>query len=326
MSWLRFGTTALGLSVLLLSVVLTGCGGGKSRDDDADDNAPVRSTRTKTKPGTPKAAGGPEVKGTAVKAGTGTLTGKVTLVGDKPDKDLKEETEKLQKAMRDKPTERPYCLDSVKPDDKAQTEEQDWIIGDGNGVKDVVVFLRPAPGTYFACDEKDSGVKAHKDEKVKIDQPHCAFLPHALVLFPSYTDADGKKQSTGQKLIVTNHSKTGHNFAYTDYGGVNPGGNISLGPDSEKELDPLEPSKDPVSISCKVHTWMSGDMWAVDHPYYAVTDKDGKFEIKNVPAGNVNIAAWHGRAKWLNPGRYKGDPIELTDKGGEKNFEIQYKK
>jgi hypothetical protein len=33
-----------------------------------------------------------------------------------------------------------------------------------------------------------------------------------------------------------------------------------------------------------------------DHPYFAVTDKDGKFTIKNVPDGKYTIQAFHRRA------------------------------
>jgi hypothetical protein len=38
---------------------------------------------------------------------------------------------------------------------------------------------------------------------------------------------------------------------------------------------------------------MSGYVRIFDHPYYAVTDEDGKFEIKNAPAGKLRIVYWH---------------------------------
>jgi hypothetical protein len=30
-----------------------------------------------------------------------------------------------------------------------------------------------------------------------------------------------------------------------------------------------------------------------DHPYFAVTDKDGKFDLKTLPPGSYTIEAWH---------------------------------
>ncbi len=41
------------------------------------------------------------------------------------------------------------------------------------------------------------------------------------------------------------------------------------------------------------HTWMSAYIWVSKHPYYAVTDKSGKFEIADVPPGTYKLKAWH---------------------------------
>ena len=36
-----------------------------------------------------------------------------------------------------------------------------------------------------------------------------------------------------------------------------------------------------------------------DHPYVAVTDKDGKFELKNVPVGPHNFMFWQEKSGYL---------------------------
>ena len=39
---------------------------------------------------------------------------------------------------------------------------------------------------------------------------------------------------------------------------------------------------------------LSAVVWAKDHPYAAVTDNKGNFEIKSVPTGvELGIIAWH---------------------------------
>ncbi len=48
-----------------------------------------------------------------------------------------------------------------------------------------------------------------------------------------------------------------------------------------------------VSLRCNVHVWMNGEMIVASHPYYAVTDQDGNFELTNVPPGDYEIVAWH---------------------------------
>ena len=49
-----------------------------------------------------------------------------------------------------------------------------------------------------------------------------------------------------------------------------------------------------VSLRCNAgHVWMNGEMIVARHPYYAVTDEDGNFELTDVPPGDYEIVAWH---------------------------------
>jgi len=49
-----------------------------------------------------------------------------------------------------------------------------------------------------------------------------------------------------------------------------------------------------VSLKCNGgHTWMNAQMLVVSHPYYAVTDESGHFELSDVPSGEYTITAWH---------------------------------
>ena len=49
-----------------------------------------------------------------------------------------------------------------------------------------------------------------------------------------------------------------------------------------------------VDIKCDAgHVWMNAEILVVGHPYYAVTDQLGKFELTDVPPGEYVITAWH---------------------------------
>ena len=48
-----------------------------------------------------------------------------------------------------------------------------------------------------------------------------------------------------------------------------------------------------VPFKCDVHGWMNAYVGVLDHPYFAATDKDGKFELKSLPPGTYTIEAWH---------------------------------
>ena len=49
-----------------------------------------------------------------------------------------------------------------------------------------------------------------------------------------------------------------------------------------------------MNIKCDAgHTWMSAYIVVTENPYYAVTNDNGIFEIKDIPAGKYQLKAWH---------------------------------
>ena len=54
------------------------------------------------------------------------------------------------------------------------------------------------------------------------------------------------------------------------------------------------------------HYWMSAYIWVVEHPYYAVTDSKGAFELKDVPAGTYTLKFWHEN--------WRAKPVEADGK------------
>ena len=41
------------------------------------------------------------------------------------------------------------------------------------------------------------------------------------------------------------------------------------------------------------HAWMNAEMLVIAHPYYAVTEQSGRFELTDVPPGEYELVAWH---------------------------------
>lgn len=39
--------------------------------------------------------------------------------------------------------------------------------------------------------------------------------------------------------------------------------------------------------------WQAADLFVCDHPYYTVSDPDGRFQFANVPEGRYDLVAWH---------------------------------
>jgi hypothetical protein len=65
----------------------------------------------------------------------------------------------------------------------------------------------------------------------------------------------------------------------------------------------LEPSPRVYVIYSSIFPAMRGYVRVFDHPYFAVTDNDGKYEIKGAPAGSYNIVLWHEETGWVNGGK-----------------------
>jgi hypothetical protein len=166
--------------------------------------------------------------------------------------------------------------------------EQTWMVGKDNGVANTVVYLEPTDGKFFALDAAEA-------DKLKgdatIDQPYCAFEPHVTALFAAYKDKDGAQHDTGAKLHIKNSGKISHNSKSPGDGKKNDF-NASISGGEEKSYA-LKFQKQPLDIACDKHNWMSAKVKLFDHPFFAVTDKDGNFEIKHAPTGEFKITIWH---------------------------------
>jgi plastocyanin len=143
------------------------------------------------------------------------------------------------------------------------------VNGDGR-LQNVVIYLEspppaPPPANFPA---------------VSLDQVNCQFVPHVLAL------------RTGQTLHVSSSDPTLHNVHGLCT--VNDAFNFALvAAGQSKDLTFSQPERFPVR--CDVHPWMKGFVEVFDHPYFAVTAKDGSFEIRNVPSGTYTLVAWHER-------------------------------
>jgi hypothetical protein len=175
---------------------------------------------------------------------------------------------------------------------------EDWVVNPKNkGVRWVIVWLVPEGSGKLPIHPDLAEVKV---KEVEIDQPCCKFEPHAVAL------------RKGQVLVAKNSSPVPHNV---DWKGIRqPGGNTTVPAGEKLVIDTMKVTDFPISISCGIHPWMKGWARVFDHPYYAVTDADGNFEIKKAPAGKCRIVVWQEAVGYRTENLKKGDPIEI--KGG----------
>ena len=183
-----------------------------------------------------------------------------------------------------------------------------------NGVKNVVVWLRPDdtdPKSKFTPEQIYPDDARRKPAEVVIDQPCCMFAPRVTCA------------RVGDTLVVKNSAPVPHNFFWSS---TNNGEHNKTVPKMDKwvmkddaatEPWKLVPESTPIQYKCTIHGWMTGYVRVFDHPYYAVTDADGKFEIKNAPVGKFRIVYWHENGfRGGAEGRF-GEEIEIKKEGTE---------
>lgn len=126
------------------------------------------------------------------------------------------------------------------------------------------------------ADKKFDPSKDH----VVIDQRKMSFIPHVVAV------------QQGTTVDFLNSDPVGHNVYWPSISGNKKlAHNLGTWPQGEKK--PFQFNDSGVaSLLCNVHPEMSGYVVVVPTPYFAVTDKDGSFEIKNIPAGKYTLKTW----------------------------------
>lgn len=126
---------------------------------------------------------------------------------------------------------------------------------------------------------RDKKFDAPKDPVV-VDQRKMSFIPHIVAV------------QQGTTVEFLNSDPVGHNVYWPSISGNKKlAHNLGTWPKGEKK--PFQFNDVGVaSLLCNVHPEMSGYVVVTPTPYFAVTDKDGNFEIKNIPGGKYTLKTW----------------------------------
>jgi hypothetical protein len=167
-----------------------------------------------------------------------------------------------------------------------------WVVdAKTKGLRYSFVWLAPQDKGGKLAVHPERSKLAPGEEKVVMDQPVCMFVPNALAL------------REGQILVVKNSAKVLHSFKWSGHPDINAGGNPSIPPGEHTELR-IKAERNLITIECGFHPWMRAAIMAFDHPYFAVTDEQGRFEIKDAPAGPCRLMVRHSDG--IFPGGAKG--------------------
>ena len=179
---------------------------------------------------------------------------------------------------------------------------QFYKVGADKGLAEVVVKITN-------INAKSTGESA---PPLVLDQKGCEYIPYVSAA------------QTGQKIIIKSSDPVLHNVH------INPSIEGNLG--KAKNIAEMQGQEITVSfpapenflkIQCDVHTWMFSYVTVVDNPYFAVTDRDGKYTIPNVPPGKYKVEAIHRKANAKAP---VVKEIEVKADGAKLDFTIEVPK
>ena len=153
---------------------------------------------------------------------------------------------------------------------KGPVQSEVLVLGDGNTMGNV--FVRVSGG----LPDKQWPVPS---EPVVMDQHGCRYEPHVMGIM------------VGQDFKILNSDGLLHNVHALPK--VNKTFNMAMPANRKEAVEKFSKTEDMFKIKCDVHPWMNAYIAVLDHPFFSTTGPDGKFAIKDLPAGSYEIEAWH---------------------------------
>ena len=187
-------------------------------------------------------------------ATTGSVTGRITFTGQVP----KPELLRMGKDAA--------CVAGAGPNPQSDAV----LVGTDGGLKNVFVYVKTTFDEYTF----DTPTQA-----ITMDQKGCMYAPRVFGV------------RVGQPIEILNSDATVHN--------------VHALPMQNQEFNESQPRAGMrttkiftvpevmVRFKCDFHGWMAAHVGVMSHPFFAVTDATGAFDLKGLPPGTYTIEAWH---------------------------------
>ncbi len=152
---------------------------------------------------------------------------------------------------------------------KPESAEDLILVDKDGGLANIMIYLAQKPADIHPDYEKDAKAT------VTLSTKKCRFNPHVLGM------------RAGQKLVIENADVILHdsNIPFS----VNVPGSPLVPSSNRQEFEISEAEPHPIHVTCNVHPWMSAQLLIRPDPYFAISGKDGSFEIKNLPVGTYEF-------------------------------------
>ncbi len=164
----------------------------------------------------------------------------------------------------------PAC--GMSPSGDSNMSEQ-YAVHNGD-LANVFVYVKSGPPAI-------SNVPAMIGPAVVMDQKGCRYTPHVIAL------------QKGGSVEFRNSDITMHNIHTMPTAPGSTSIDISQSPKGESQTKQFNQVETMIPVRCNNHPWMNAFINVSETPFFAVTDADGKFSLKGLPAGDYTLAAVH---------------------------------
>ena len=158
----------------------------------------------------------------------------------------------------------------VKVCDVHEKFSEDFIVSAAGGLQNVFVQVLGAKGEVTIPKERPTLV-----------QKGCQFSPHVQVI------------PAGSRMNIMNEDGIAHNLHTLSV--ENPSFN-RLQPGVKKRMITRKNDlaiPEIIPLKCDLHGWMKAWIIVADHPYHAISDQEGSFQISGIPPGTYTVQFWH---------------------------------
>ena len=173
-----------------------------------------------------------------------------------------------------------------------------YVCGKEKNVEDLVVS--PQGGVLNAVVWLDNPLASPRNDApppaIAMDQKECTFVPRVVVV------------PAGGRIDFLNSDRLLHNLHSTP--NANPAFNRTQ--PRGRTIPITFPHPEIVRVSCDLHSWMRGWVVVAAHPFYAVSDAGGQFELPGLPPGRYTVRVWQERLGTASSEIVVADPGPTT--------------
>ncbi|MEO6983168.1 MAG: carboxypeptidase regulatory-like domain-containing protein [Edaphobacter sp.] len=150
---------------------------------------------------------------------------------------------------------------------------EQYVVKDGE-LANVFVYVKSGPAAAMSA-------SATSTAPVVLDQVGCKYVPHVVGVM------------RGGAVEFRNSDGTMHNIHTMPTVPGNAAVNVSQGARGAPETKQFNEPELMMPVRCNNHPWMNAFINVASTPFFAVTDAEGRFEIKGLPAGTYTLGAVH---------------------------------